>query len=183
MTTEATSVQKIAEDGLCDIIACDPFGTGSYPVSNPPPWDPSLVSLTPVDWRRVYRRTVDDLTFPMTFSAANDVGSSCGPMCAENISESIPTLSTTLPDFVCDAYPAVIACDGCYANESFEQTNCGSAPVVDCRYTCDPTSSYLWRAEKSGARNTEELRSDSGVITSGSLPSFAIPDSFSVTLS
>jgi len=171
--------------GFCGATdVCSSASSGSL-VTNPPPFNASLVPLTPVSWRRIYRRTVDDLTFPLTFSAANDVGSACGPMCAENISESIPSFNLTPPAFTCDEFlPVNDGCSGCW-DESHQKNTCDAngATVGDCITDCPGLGSGL---PGGGSINTIEDNSTTGIVGSG-FPLdprvVRIPDSFTVTLS
>jgi hypothetical protein len=175
--TSATGIDQVSADsGPCDAAlpsACTPGTIGTYPVPTPPPFDATLLPLTPVTWRRVYRRTVDTLEFPMTFNASNDVGQPCGPQCADAFSETIPTLSTSLPSLTCEAFPAVNPCDSCYDTS-------GCSEVVDCMTDCTNYEILLWTGQVTGSVNTEESRSSTGPIDVASLPTFTLPDLFDV---
>lgn len=179
--TDARFDSLVADNGYCGASSptppCQTPGSGTYPVPIPPPFDASLISLSPVTWRRVYRRTLDTLEMPITFSAANTTTSACGPQCGETATESIPTLSTTLPSLTCIAWDAVIDCSNCWQ----ENTSCTTR--VDCRTTCDPSNTLFWQPETFGSVNTEELRTSSGPTTVNTLPTFTFPDSFDVEIS
>jgi hypothetical protein len=180
---EAIAYTKLGGTDFCGAASpdgCKPTDSGSYPIPSPPTFNPALVEPTANTWRRVYRASVDDLTFPITMSAGNTISDSCGPKCAENFSNAAVSLSTA-PDFSCEGYPSVIACNNCWATGSPGYDPSCPRAEDDCQSTCDPDGNQLWLSY-TGYTNTEELRSDSGVVTVGSLPSFDLPDSFEVNL-
>ena len=181
---EAIIYTKLGGTDFCGAASpsnCQPADSGSYPIPSPPTFNPALVSPTANSWRRVYRASVDDLTFPITMSASNTIADTCGPKCAETVTDINVTLGSA-PSFACDGYPSVLACDNCWATGSPGYDPSCPRASDDCQSTCDPNNNQTW-IPYSGTTNTEELRTDSGVVNSGSLPSFDLPDSFEVNLS
>jgi hypothetical protein len=184
---EGQSRELVADtSGFCGNTpnTCLPSGTtGTYPIPTPPVFNSSLFSITAVTWRRVYRATTDVLEFPITFAAG--VSATCGPQCAETITESIPTISTMVPSLVCDPIETCEGCCNC-CDGTWDVPDFGIGPtecvsIEDCPADCGEGATGT--SYQGGAFNTFELDSTSGIVTVGSLPSVLLPDSFEVTLS
>ena len=161
---------------LCDfpLINCNNYTSGIWPVGSPPPFDPSLLSVTMHPFRSVLRRSVDTLEFPMVFNQENAVSLSCGPQCAASISAITPTFADP-PNFTCNAPDDLPSDSGNL--DSAENSLCTPTSCDDT--FCDPPN---FINHFSGFENTLTGSSDSGVVTPGSLPDTAFPTEYTVEL-
>jgi hypothetical protein len=172
--TQGSQTTVISSSQFCDQPGqCSNSTSGVWPVGSPPPFNPSLLSVTLHPFRLVLRRSVDTLEFPMVFNQENAVGLSCGPRCAAEISAFSPTFGDP-PDFTCTDFD--VPSDS--GNLDTAETSLCTPTSCDDPF-CDPPNSINYF---SGFENTLTGSTDSGVVTPGLLPDTAFPTEWTVEL-
>ena len=175
--TQGSQTTVISSSPFCDYTlseTCESGASEFWPVGSPPPFNPSLLSVTMHPFRQVLRRSVNTLEFPMTFNQDNAVGLSCGPQCAAAISAITPTFGDP-PAFVCNAFDELPSDpDGL---EDAENSLCTPTSCDDP--FCDPPNFV-----NVGTAFVQTLTgsSDSGIVTPGSLPNTTFPTEYTVEL-
>ncbi len=176
--TQGSQTTVVSSASFCDFplsTTCESGSSEFWPVGSPPPFNPSLLSVTLHPFRLVLRRSVATLEFPMVFNTANAVGLSCGPQCAASISAITPTFADP-PAFVCNAFDELPTDTG--GLEDAENSIC---TPTDCDDPfCDPPN---FVNVSSGFEQTLTGSTDSGIVTPGSLPPTAFPTEWTVELS